>query len=253
MSVDASRVTYIPHLGRHLSTSFLAALAVPAIVGGAPAFLVTGLVWALGSFSAAWHTGLVLVGLGLVAGLVLGGWFLYQQLAEVRWFDVQPTGVVFKRVRGAETIAAAELRSVHVVEKIKLGRSTGCEIRFTTADRQFTCPRTFSNPLLVPAATLDGFLTERLGPAGVEVTHETVVERAGLLVEHWYTRSQVAALWGVRVEEVDDLARRHEVPNRSFTPRVGAMHGVNRTVQVFNPDDVHIVASTTPSVPRPRR
>jgi hypothetical protein len=243
MSVDASRVTYIPHLGRHLLTSFLAGLAVPVLVGGAPAFLVTALVWALGSFSAAWHTGLVLAGLGLVVGLVLAGWFLHRQLAEIRWIDLQPARVVFRKVRGTESIAAADLRSVHVVEKVKLGRSTGCEVRFATADRQFTCPKTYTDPLLVPAATLGGFFAGHLGPAGVAVTYETVVQRADLPIEEWYTRSQVAALWGVPVAGVDDLARRHEVPNRQFTPRVGAMHGVNRTVQVFNPDDVHLIRS----------
>jgi len=142
---------------------------------------------------------------------------------------------VFQKVRGTDSVAVADLRSVHVVEKVRLGRNVGCDVWFTTADRHF---RIHGDP---PAATQRAFFTEHLGPAGVEVTSETVVRRADLLIEHWYTRSQVAAVWGVPVEDVDDLARRHEVPNREFTPRIGAMHGVNRTVQVFNPDDVHIV------------
>jgi hypothetical protein len=34
-----------------------------------------------------------------------------------------------------------------------------------------------------------------------------------------------------------------------FTPRVGALHGVNRTLatMIYNPDDVYIVAADVPT------
>ncbi|GLZ00269.1 hypothetical protein [Actinoplanes sp. NBRC 103695] len=249
MTVDASRITYIRHVGRHLFRGALAGLAVPFMVAGPAAFLVTVLVWALGSFSAAWRTGLVLAALGLILGLVIVGWFVYQQLGETRWIEVWPPGaatrVGFTKVRGTDAVAVADLRSVHVVETIELGRSIGCEVWFTTSDRRFRFPKI--EPLRVPAAKLDGWFTERLGPAGVEVTSETVINRLNMTIEHWYTRSQVAAIWGIPVQSVDRLAALLEVPNQSFTPRFGAMRGVDLTVQAFNPDDVHLVAAKVPA------
>ena len=238
MSVDASRVVVIPDVGRRLRTAALAGLLVPVLVGAIPTYLLSLLVWVFGGFSAAWHTALVLTGLGLLVGLTFGGRWAYRELNAIRWIDLRPGRVVFQKVRGTDSVAVSDLRSVHVVEKIKLGRSIGSEARFTTLDRRFE-----SSPLMVPAATL----AERLGATGLEVTHETVTERAHLPIESWYTRSQVAAIWGVPVD--DDLLAQLKVPGQNYTPRIGAMHGVNHTRRVFNPDDVHLAAAQLPTGP----
>lgn len=253
MSVDASRIMYIPHVGRHLLLIISFGLAVPGLAGGFPALLLIWLVLVFQGFTAAWQTALVLVCLGLAIGLVMAGSWIYKDLDEIRWIDLQPLGeptlVVFKKIRGSDSVSVAHLRSVHIVEKFRLGRSIGCDIWFTTADgRRFRCPKSVSSPLLVPAATLGGWFTERLGPAGVEVTSETVIERTHPPIEFWYERSQVAALWGVPIEDVDELVARLEVPRQEFTPRIGAMHGVNHTRRVFDPDDAHIVAAQVPAI-----
>ena len=253
MSLDASRVVFMPHVGRHLLALVFGGLAIPSVIGGLPlAFLLTGLVWVLCGFSAAWHTALVLAGLLLVAGLVIAVLMVHDQWQEVRWIELQPAGeptlVVFKKVLGTDSMAVADLRLVNVVETLRLGQSTGSEILFTTAEgHTIRCPKSLGPSLMAPAAALGGWFTDRLGPSGVEVTYETVVKRAHLTIESWYTRSQVAAIWEVPREEVDGIVDLHEVRREAITPRVGAMHGVNRTMWLFDPDDVHTVAAQLPT------
>jgi hypothetical protein len=246
MSVEATRIMYIPSIRSHLLMIFGAGLMVPLIVAWFPAMLLLFLVWVSGSFSAAWHTALVLAGLTLLVGLVLASWFLYDQLKEIRWIDLEPprkpTRLDFKKLRGTDSMAVTDLRSVHVKEVFKVGKSAGCTIRFTSSERQFSCPMSGTAPLGMSAAKLGEWFTERLGYAGVEVTDETVIERAYLPIDHWYTRYQVAAIWGVPIDEVDDLCVRLKVVNRRYIPRIGMMHGVNHPVQAFDPDDVYIVA-----------
>jgi hypothetical protein len=226
-----------------------------ALVGWPFLLLLSGLIWVFAGFSAAWHTALVLTGLLLVVGLVLAVLTFREQLNEICWIELQPPGeptvVMFKKVRGAESIAVADLRSVSVVEKFKLGGSTGSEIVFdTAAARSITCPGTILGPrLMVPAATVGKWFADRLEPAGITVTHETVLERANPPIQNWYTAVQVAAVWQVPVQDVDRLADQLAVRSQMFTPRVGALHGVNRklTTMIYNPDDVHIVAADVPT------
>jgi hypothetical protein len=255
MSLGTSRVMLIPHGGRHFSRTVLSGFVAPVLVGWPFVFLVSILVWALGSFSAAWYTALVLIGLQLIVGLVLAVVAFREQVREIRWIDllpsVRPTVAVFQKGRGSDVVAVADLRSVGVVERFRLGRSTGSEIVFTTVEgRGITCPATNSGDrLMVPAATLGGWFADRLGPAGVEVAHETVVEQTNLTVENWYTAAQVAAVWQVPVQDVEATAGRLAVRSQMFIPRVGALHGVNRelTTMIYNPDDVHMVAAEVPT------
>ena len=122
---------------------------------------------------------------------------------------------------------------------------------FNTAEgRGITCPGTFLGPrLMVPAATVGRWFANRLGPAGVEVAHETVLDRAYPTIENWYTANQVAAVWRVPVQDVSRIADRLAVRCQMFTPRVGALHGVNLrlTTMIYNPDDVYIVAADVPA------
>jgi hypothetical protein len=126
------------------------------------------------------------------------------------------------------------------VEKLKLGRTTGGEITLeTVAGPAVRFP-------VGPVAVLADWFAAHLGPAGVEVRRETEVERARLTIEHWYQAPQVAGLWQVPVSEVAALARRLRVQTETFTPRVGAPHGANPELTVYDPDDVHAAAPAVP-------
>jgi hypothetical protein len=255
MSLGTSRLVFISRAGRHLALTVFSGFVAPVLVGWPFVFLVSAPIWAVAGFSVAWHAALAMTGLLLVVGLALAVVVFREQSREIHWIEVdpavRPTVVVFGKRRGSDVVAAAGLRSVGVVEKFRLGRGTGSEIVFTTADgRTITCPATGIGPrLMVPAVTLGGWLADRLGPAGVEVTHEAVVEQANMTIENWYTAAQVAAVWRLPVRDVGPTADRLAVRSQVFTPRVGALHGVNRklTTTIYNPDDVHKVAADVPS------
>jgi hypothetical protein len=250
-SVRDRRLVLIRHPGRHLAAAALAGFVTPVVVGlPVLGFLVTPLVWGFFGFSAAWRTVAVLAGLLLAIGVPIMALLGRDELRTVRWIEVQPEGVTLRRIRGIDRIAVSDLRRVVIVERIKLGRSLGGEVALeTVAGPVVRCP-----PAPAPRATaaeLVAWFTAHLGPAGVDVGHETVAERAHLPIENWYTAAQVAGLWHVPVNEVAALAGRLRVRTETYSPRIGAMHGVNPERSVYEPDDVHeaaaAVAGTDPS------
>jgi len=235
MSVRDRRLVLIRQPGRHLAAASLASLVIPLVVGlPVLCFLVTPLAWGFFGFSAAWRTVAVLAGLLLAIGLPIMVLLGRAELRTVRWIEVQPGWVILRRIRGVDRIAMSDLRRIVIVERVKLGRSLGGEVTLETAAGPVVrCP-----PGPEPRALVAWF-TAHLGPAGVDVRHETVAERAHLPIESWYSAAQVAGLWQVPVDEVAALAGRLRVRTETYSPRVGAMHGVNQERTVFDPDDVH--------------
>jgi hypothetical protein len=90
-----------------------------------------------------------------------------------------------KRILGTETIPLSDVRLVHVQEKVKLDRTTGCDVTVALADgRTFTCPRIMGPRVMVPAAELGAWFRRRLGRTGIEVVHETAIERVRRAQKH---------------------------------------------------------------------
>jgi hypothetical protein len=90
MDVDASRVTFVAHAGRHLARCVSSSLALPVLLAGAPIlFILAPLVWAVFGIGAAWNTVLVLAGILLMVGVVLAGFMAHDQLREPRWIECQ--------------------------------------------------------------------------------------------------------------------------------------------------------------------
>jgi hypothetical protein len=249
MDMDASRVTFVAHAGQHLARCVSSALALPMLLAGAPIlFILAPLVWAVFGVGAAWNTVLVLAGILLMVGVVLAGFMAYDQLREPRWIECQPAGIaerlVMKRILGTETIPVSDVRLVHVQERFKLDQTTGCDVTVALADgRTFTCPRIMGPRVMVPAAELGAWFRRRLGHTGIEVVHETAVERVRLLSNYWYGPARVAAIWNVRVGEVGTIAKRFAVDSEMRTPYVDGTYRYDLTGPVFDPNDVHAVAA----------
>ncbi|MDI6103762.1 hypothetical protein QLQ12_34625 [Actinoplanes sp. NEAU-A12] len=255
MSERDRRLVFIRHPGRHWVGSMLVNLAIPLFVG-LPALLlvVTPLVWAVLDFSAAWRTAAGLSGLLLLLGAAVMVLMSRDELRAVRWIEVrpaeEPAGVTIQRIRGADRIPVADLRRVVIVEGFKLGRSVGAEVVFeTAAGPVLRCPPGPQPRMTAPALT--DWFTGHLAPAGVDVRYETAVVRAYPTIERWYETSQVAELWQVPASEVAGLARRLNVREQTFTPRVNVMYGGVGSHLVYEPDAVHEVVAAVPGARAP--
>lgn len=204
-------------------------LPVAAVVGGAVAV---------------WRTGLVLLGLLLLAGVVVAVVMVRGAMTDVCRVELRPgdapTVLVVRRVWGSSTIPVADLRRVVVVERRRLDRCDGVQVVLHSDGEVWTCPAGSGSPMeRVSPLELAGWLTGRLGPAGVRVECETETVPACLTLENWWTAEKVAQVWRVPVARVAETARQQGVRSDTLLPRIGAMYQPGRSIgPLYDPDDV---------------
>jgi hypothetical protein len=93
----------------------------------------------------------------------------------------------------------------------------------------------------------------------VAVECQTLVLKARLTVQQWWTQERVASEWGVPVADVVALALMWDVPRRLYLPRAAIYRyrdPMRKAKVLYNPDDVCAVAEpiraarpVTPSPP----
>ena len=199
----------------------------------------SGLLWAI-----------VWVGLGLTALAVIGlavALMFTVSATMVRWIEFRPQRnakqLVIARSLRSSIVSAADLRSVVVVEGLRLGQRKSLKVVLHTRGGTVECEPGFQAPMSqVGAEALLAWLTSQLGSAGVAVEYRATVDRNFACPEEWWTRSHLAALWHVPVGAVDELAVRHDVRSYQYTPRAMAMHSPAKTVTVYDPGRAYEVA-----------
>lgn len=199
----------------------------------------SGLLWAI-----------VWVGLGLTALAVIGlalALMFTVSATMVRWIEFRPQGdakqLVIARSLRSSIVAAADLRSVVVVEGLRLGQRKSLKVVLHTRGGTVECEPGFQAPMSqVGAEALLAWLTSQLGSAGAAVEYRAKIDRNFACPGEWWTRSHLAALWHVPVGAVDELAARHGVRSYQHTTRAMAMHSPARTVTVYDPDRAYEVA-----------
>jgi hypothetical protein len=126
------------------------------------------------------------------------------------------------------------LTEVVVRERRRYGRAGRIEVDLVTPSGTCTCSQGRWSPLRrADSRALAGWLSELLCHAVVPVRHEYVVV-PNRLARPWWPARRVAAVWGVSVDQVPELATRWEVPTvyRSGTPVYRSQEVEERASQV---------------------
>lgn len=228
------RVVFVPRVTRLLAKTWAGSLAIPfAVAGPLLVAVVLPLVAVFFGWAAMWHTALVLGCVLAALGLVLSVAMPWSLRSEARWVELNPregpAQVLVKRVSGATRTGA--LRSIAVIEHVKLAEPAGVELELRTADETVQG----AERLEVDARTLADWLGSL---PGVEVEHRKVVDRVNPTRDRWWRRPQVAAVWQVPADAVPVIAGELGVRCDAFVPRAAAMSGNTRAIDVYDPDDV---------------
>ncbi|MEU7786278.1 hypothetical protein [Amycolatopsis sp. NPDC049159] len=229
-SSGAVRLVFVPRVTRLLTKTWAGSLAIPfAVAGPLLAFVVLPVVAVFFGWTTMGHTALVLGG-GLAAlGLVLSVAMPWSLRSDARWIELTPARVLVKRLSGATRTSA--LRSVAVIEHVKLAEPAGVEVEVRTADETVRGAERID----VDARTLAEWLSSL---PGVEVEHRKVVDRVNPTRDRWWRRTQVAAVWEVPADDVPVIADELGVRCDAFVPRAAAMNGNTQAIDVYDPDDV---------------
>ncbi|MEV4049878.1 hypothetical protein AB0J55_01720 [Amycolatopsis sp. NPDC049688] len=228
------RLVFVPRVTRLLTKTWAGSLAVPfAVAGPLLVFVVLPVVAVLFGWAAMWHTALVLGGVLAVLGLVLSVMMPWSLRSGARWVELNPAEnparVLVKRLSGATRTSA--LRSIAVVEHVKLAEPAGVELEVRTTDETVRG----AERLEVDARTLAEWLSSL---PGVEVERRQVVDRVNPTRDRWWRRRQVAAVWDVPADAVPVIADELGVRCDVFVPRAAARQGNVRAIDVYDPDDV---------------
>jgi len=244
---EGGRLVFVPRLPIYALKWFAVLLVVPA-VGTSPLVLfgVLPVAGVIGGFSALWPTTLVCLVLLLAAGIVAATVGAYDAITEtVRWVELRPNAapatLVLRQGLYSRDIPLGNLRRVAVVQRYKLGVLLDVRVVLETGlssiDGEFDPAKRATQP--VDAAALAAWLSERLTPAGIEVERETVQVPASPGVEHWWPAWKVAAMWGVPVERVAEIANEHGVRSQGLALRYGARVRLGHDrPPLYSPDDV---------------
>jgi hypothetical protein len=231
---DGWRLVFLPSVARHLGGNAAAGLVIPAVIAVPFTIVLMPATWGFFGATAAWYTALVLVGMLVLLGLALSVFMVVHEFAAVRWVALRPREapefLLVKRISGETRVPMREVRRVTVLHRVKMGKPIGVDVVFHTATGEISCPR------VDDTSNLAEWLRDVL--VGVEVERTRIVDRVHLTRDQWWPYARVAAEWGVPVEAVGALVDHLGVRSHFFTPRVGAMHGINQGVTLHDPDDV---------------
>ncbi|MFD5088939.1 hypothetical protein ACFVYP_33950 [Kitasatospora sp. NPDC058201] len=247
-TASGERLVFVPRRIQELGLALGGGVMVPLWIA-APILLPVLLVAALTGSGLLWAVLWAGLGLAVVAVIALATAMVFVSAATmVRWIEFRPQGdaarVVIARLLRSSTVSAAGLQRVVVIERLRLGRRKSIAVVLHTREgAAVKCEPAFRAPLCeVRTEALIDWLTARLGPTSVAVEHRTEVDREFLYPDEWWTGSDLAALWHVPVSAVDELATRHGVRSRRYTPRAGAMYSAPEAVTVYHPGRAHEVA-----------
>ncbi|MDX3193304.1 hypothetical protein PV458_33265 [Streptomyces sp. MN03-5084-2B] len=228
------RLVFVPRVMRLLAKTWAGGLAIPFAVAG-PLLVVMGLplVTAFFGWATMGYTALVLGGVLAALGLVLSVVLPWSLRSDARWVeldpDENPAQVLVKRLFGATRTSA--LRSIAVIEHVKLAEPAGVELELRTAEGTVRGAERID----VDARTLAEWLS---GLPGVEVERRKVVDRVNPTIDRWWRRPQVAAVWKVPADAVPVIADELGVRCDAFVPRAAARNGNTQAIDVYDPDDV---------------
>ncbi|MEV6825317.1 hypothetical protein [Amycolatopsis sp. NPDC051102] len=228
------RLVLVPRVPSLVAKTWAGSLAIPfAVAGPLLAVVVLPVVAVFFGWTTMWHTALVLGGVLVALGLVLSVVMPWSLRSGARWIELDPgedpVRVLVKRLSGATHTSA--LRSITVIEHVKLAEPAGVELEVRTADDTVRGVERID----VAARTLAGWLSSL---PGVEVEHRKVVDRINPTRDRWWRHTQVAAVWEVPADAVPVIADELGVRCDVFVPRAGAMQGHTRAIAVYDPDDV---------------
>ncbi|MEV8441875.1 hypothetical protein AB0425_31220 [Actinosynnema sp. NPDC051121] len=231
---DGWRLVFLPSVARHLGGNAAVGLVTPAAIAVPFTIVLVPAAWGFFGAAAAWYTALVLVGVPALLGLALSVFVVVDEFAAVRWVALcpleTPEFLLVKRIFGETRVPMREVRRVTVLHRVKMGKPTGVDVVFHTATGEISCPR------VGDTSDLAEWLRDVL--VGIDVERTRIVDRLNLTSDQWWPYARVAAEWGVPVEAVGALVDHLGVRSHFFTPRVGAVHGNNQGVNLYDPDDV---------------
>ncbi|MGW5718766.1 hypothetical protein ACWEVP_21525 [Amycolatopsis sp. NPDC003865] len=228
------RLVFVPRVTRLLATTWAGSLAIPfAVAGPLLAFVVLPVVAVFFGWTTMGHTALVLGGILAALGLVLSVAVPWSLRSSARWVELDPgenpARVLVKRLSGATRTGA--LRSIAVLEHVKLAEPAGVELEIRTADEIVRGAERID----VDARTLAEWLSTL---PGVAVDRRKIVDRVDPPRDRWWRRTQVAAVWGTPADAVPVIAGELGVRCDVFVPRAAAMNGNVHAIDVYDPDDV---------------
>ncbi|MFF8271817.1 hypothetical protein ACF059_31240 [Streptomyces sp. NPDC016562] len=241
------RLLFVPSRARELAASLGGSVMVPPVVAS-PLLLPALVVAVITGSSLVWGGFWVLLTLTVVAVIVLTVAMMYVTLSmTVRWVELRPLGspaqVVIARFLRSSTMAMADLQRVVVIERLSLGQRQSIKVVLHTRSEAVECEPGTSAPLArVDAPALTAWLTEQLGQVHVAVERQTEVKRDFLRPDEWWTQSYIAELWGVSVDEVDDIAAWRGVEIYRYTPRAAALYSPATSVTLYDPGRAYEVA-----------
>ncbi|MFI9772600.1 hypothetical protein ACIHJG_38035 [Streptomyces sp. NPDC052415] len=243
------RLVFVPSRVREFGVTLGGSVVVPLWVA-APLLLPMLVIAVLTESGVVWAILWVTLGLTALAviGLALALTFTVAA-TMVRWIEFRPEGnpkqLVVVRFLRSSIVAVADLRSVVVVERLRLGQRKSLKVVLHTRGGTVECEPGFNAPMShVGAGALLAWLTSQLGWAGVAVEYRATVDRNFVCPDEWWTRSHLAALWHVPVGAVDELVVRHGVRCYQYTPSAMAMHSPDKSVTVYDPDRAYEVAES---------
>ncbi|MEV6873100.1 hypothetical protein [Amycolatopsis sp. NPDC051128] len=228
------RLVFVPRVMRLLTMTWAGSLAIPfAVAGPLLVVVVLPVVAVFFGWTTMWHTALVLGGVLVALGLVLSVAMPWSLRSGARWIELNPgenpARVLVKRLSGATRTSA--LRSIAVIEHVKLAEPAGVEVEVRTADETVRGAERID----VDARTLTEWLSSL---PGVEVERRKVVDRVNPTRDRWWRRTQVAAVWEAPADAVPVIADELGVRCDVFVPRAAAMQGNTHAIDVYDPDDV---------------
>lgn len=233
-SAGTVRLVFVPSVPRLLAKTWAGSLAIPfAVAGPLLVVVVLPLVVVFFGWATMWNTALVLGGALAALGLVLSIVMPWSLRSGAQWAELNPegscTGVRVKLLSGATRTGA--LRSIAVIEHVKLAEPAGVELELHTTDETVQGAERID----VDAQAIAEWL-RRL--PGVEVERRKVVDRVNPTRDRWWRRAQVAAVWEVPADAVPVIADELGVRCDVFVPRAAAMNGNVHAIDVYDPDDV---------------
>ncbi|EOD64353.1 hypothetical protein [Amycolatopsis vancoresmycina] len=228
------RLVFVPRVTRLLTKTWAGSLAIPfAVAGPLLVAVVLPLVAVVFGWAAMGHTALVLGGVLAALGLVLSVVLPWSLRSDARWVELtpgpDPARVLVKRLSGATR--TSDLRSIAVIDHVKLAEPAGVELELRTADGTVRGAERID----VDARALADWLGSL---PGVQVEHRKVVDRVNPTRDRWWRSPQVAAVWNVPADAVPVIADELGVRCDTFVPRAAARNGNVRAIAVYDPDDV---------------
>jgi hypothetical protein len=216
------------------------------------AVALMGFVFIIVAFiSVGWHV-LLLIFAGMYVVIVLIGMSIAVNMVgkqprrlELR-MDPPPAQVAVVsgwRGRRSEVVAVADLSSIAVNGRTKLGHRSGLDIVLRLhSGKEITCEADIYSVGRVTAKAIADWLEEQLGQAAVTVWWEDQADREFQCPEQWWPRAKLASLWDVPEGRVSAIAAQRNVRSYTYTPREFAMYSMNKTVTVYDPGRAYEVA-----------